>query len=411
MSFAVLDFETTGTYWKVDRVVEVGLVLLDRNFQVEGEFETLVNPSRDLGPQHIHGIKSSWVLEAPTFAQIAPEFGKLIENRTVVAHNALFDAKFAERELQRVFDGFEFEWGENGLPSGFLCTKKLSKFMFGVQAQSLGWLASALGLSNERPHAAISDARLTAEIFARLAMDAEGVQEAINECGEHASPQIVEVLEFSSVVRPMLDQREKSRVEILIDNLEPVGSSIGISEFSTALLQSVLDLEVSTHQAQELNRLAQELGMGVKETQEARDAVFLQLAAHFWDDGLLSSFESGSLDRLAESLSISSELLEQVKLEPLSKEMSPILDFGSNDLFLLTGFPTKEKSELSEMLEKMGKKVTDSFSKKVTFVIALDPDTQSGKAKSARKNGVPVLGDAFVFYLWDRFQRQAESTN
>ena len=50
----------------------------------------------------------------------------------------------------------------------------------------------------------------------------------------------------------------------------------------------------------------------------------------------------------------------------------------------------------------MVKTTVDGFSKKEDVVLANDPDTQSGKAKSARKSGVPVLGAKFVDYLQDR---------
>lgn len=42
--YAVVDFETTG-FAATDRIIEIGTVLLDHNFRVEGAFETLVQPA------------------------------------------------------------------------------------------------------------------------------------------------------------------------------------------------------------------------------------------------------------------------------------------------------------------------------------------------------------------------------
>ncbi|MFD2353843.1 hypothetical protein ACFSTC_38125 [Nonomuraea ferruginea] len=52
--------ETTGLRpsWH-DRIVEVGVVLLDPRGLVTGEWSTLVNPERDLGPQRIRGLTAS----------------------------------------------------------------------------------------------------------------------------------------------------------------------------------------------------------------------------------------------------------------------------------------------------------------------------------------------------------------
>ena len=58
MTVAVIDVETTGLSPRTDRIVEVGVVLLDSRGDVEAEFETLVNPGRDVGPTGLHGIRA-----------------------------------------------------------------------------------------------------------------------------------------------------------------------------------------------------------------------------------------------------------------------------------------------------------------------------------------------------------------
>ena len=118
MTVAVVDVETTGLSPKMDRVVEVGVVLLDSRGEVEGEFETLVNPGRDVGPTGLHGISASDVVDAPTFSDLAPHLRSLLAGRVVVAHNALFDLRFLAREF-----------GRAGLPiplSPSLCTMRLA---------------------------------------------------------------------------------------------------------------------------------------------------------------------------------------------------------------------------------------------------------------------------------------------
>src|SRR4051794_34599242 len=118
MSLAVVDLETTGTLPSVDRVVEVGVVLLDESGRVEDEFCTLVDPGRDIGPTSIHGIGAGEVIGAPTFGEVAPYLSALLSGRVVVAHNALFDLRFLAREF-----------GRAGFPIGLspaLCTMRLA---------------------------------------------------------------------------------------------------------------------------------------------------------------------------------------------------------------------------------------------------------------------------------------------
>ena len=93
--FAVIDFETTGLFpGGHDRVIEVAVVHVSSDGQIEGQWETLINPGRDLGRQDIHRVRAADVMNAPDFAQIAPQLLALLDGRVIVAHNAGFDVRF-----------------------------------------------------------------------------------------------------------------------------------------------------------------------------------------------------------------------------------------------------------------------------------------------------------------------------
>jgi DNA polymerase-3 subunit epsilon len=82
MSFAVIDFETTGLVpERTDRVIEVGIVLVDLDGRMESEWTTLVSPSRDVGASHINGLTAADLLDA--FAHV---FEDAIEAVTVGSH-------------------------------------------------------------------------------------------------------------------------------------------------------------------------------------------------------------------------------------------------------------------------------------------------------------------------------------
>ncbi|MCX7666704.1 MAG: exonuclease domain-containing protein, partial [Gemmataceae bacterium] len=70
---AVLDVETTGLVPARERIIEIGIVLLNSAGQVEAELESLINPQRDVGPSHIHQVYARDVQNAPTFADFAGE--------------------------------------------------------------------------------------------------------------------------------------------------------------------------------------------------------------------------------------------------------------------------------------------------------------------------------------------------
>lgn len=88
LQFAFLDFETTGLISNAGRAIELGLVHTDGAGEIQGSWETLLNPGRNLGAQRIHGIQAADVLVAPTFDVIAGRLLELPDCRILVADNA-----------------------------------------------------------------------------------------------------------------------------------------------------------------------------------------------------------------------------------------------------------------------------------------------------------------------------------
>src|SRR3954454_9923654 len=160
VTVAVIDVETTGLSPRTDRIVELGVVLLDDRGEVEAEFETLLNPGRDVGPTNLHGIRAADVVEAPTFADVAPYLRSLLTGRVVVAHNALFDLRFLGRELARAGQPAE-------LPPT-LCTMRLAPLFFGPGTRSLQALCGFVDIPLVHGHAALHDARATAELMLHM---------------------------------------------------------------------------------------------------------------------------------------------------------------------------------------------------------------------------------------------------
>ncbi|CAL9663104.1 3'-5' exonuclease DinG [Actinosynnema sp. ALI-1.44] len=165
MGYAVVDVETTGfAARRADRVVEVAVVQLDARGEPTGEWCTLLNPGRDLGPQHVHRISAADVWAAPTFAQVAGALTDRLAGRVLVAHNLAFDARFLAAEFARL--GVDLD------PDG-LCTMRLAPPGAG---RSLRDCCAAAGIVVEDAHSALHDARATARLFAHYLR--RGVPEA-----------------------------------------------------------------------------------------------------------------------------------------------------------------------------------------------------------------------------------------
>ena len=78
---AFVDLETTGTIASVDRITEIGIILVDGS-EVQ-EWGCLINPETRISTfiENLTGITNEMVANAPTFAQIAHQVFCMIEGR------------------------------------------------------------------------------------------------------------------------------------------------------------------------------------------------------------------------------------------------------------------------------------------------------------------------------------------
>ncbi|MFI6658475.1 DEDDh family exonuclease [Streptomyces sp. NPDC050523] len=157
LGYAVVDVETTGLA-RDDRIISAAVYRLDARGEVEDHWYTMVNPERDPGPVWIHGLTSKMLEGAPLFQDIAEEFASRLQDRVLVAHNAVFDWQMIAREYARA--KLEAPVRQR------LCTIALSKELgLPLPNHKLESLAAHFGVVQQRAHHALDDARVLAEAF------------------------------------------------------------------------------------------------------------------------------------------------------------------------------------------------------------------------------------------------------
>ncbi len=103
-TIVVLDFETTGlSPDQGDRAIEIGAVKLEEG-KVIDRFQALMNPGRRVNAfiEDYTGITNAMLAEADSCAEVMGRFADFIEDYNLVAHNASFDQRFLDAELQRI---------------------------------------------------------------------------------------------------------------------------------------------------------------------------------------------------------------------------------------------------------------------------------------------------------------------
>ena len=100
-TYVVVDLETTGLRPGQSGICEIGAVRL-RGFEVEAEFETLVDPGLpiDAGASAVTGLRNEQLRGAPRPAEAVRSFLDFAGDAVLVAHNARFDLAFLDRETE-----------------------------------------------------------------------------------------------------------------------------------------------------------------------------------------------------------------------------------------------------------------------------------------------------------------------
>lgn len=162
----VLDTETTGLDPKTgDRIVEIGAVELYNHMVTGNTYHQYINPERDMPEEafKVHGLSIEFLGDKPVFKQIGQAFLDFIGDAKLVIHNASFDMKFLNAELQWM--GLpELPW-EQAVDTLAIARKKFP----GAQV-SLDALCRRFAIDNSARtlHGALLDSEILAEVYLEL---------------------------------------------------------------------------------------------------------------------------------------------------------------------------------------------------------------------------------------------------
>ena len=160
---AVIDFETTGMApAQGARATEVAIVLMEGE-QVVDRFDSLMRTGVPIPPfiEQLTGISNAMVRSAPPVAQVMAEAAEFIGEAPLLAHNAAFDSKFWDAELNQL---------GRRRNRDFACSLLLSRRLLPeAPSHKLGNLNAWAGLPDTgRAHRALADAEMAANLTLHL---------------------------------------------------------------------------------------------------------------------------------------------------------------------------------------------------------------------------------------------------
>ncbi|GAB2538595.1 hypothetical protein GCM10027268_09610 [Brachybacterium huguangmaarense] len=381
-------------------MLELAVVQVSAAGEIEDEWSTLINPGRDVANSHIHGITATDVVRAPRFSDVAPAVVEALTDRVIVAHNAPFDLRFLEAELQRAGAG------PAPLPLRGLCTMKWSTVFLDTPSRRLADCCTSCGIELSGAHSAIGDAHATAELLGYYQSLLEGAQrlpwqEEFATAGAVAWPTgltrtTARLLERAAARA----QRPDTWLDGILSRM-PRTTDARVDSYLATLERALFDGVLAEHEKDDLVAVARDSGLSRGAVLDLHASYLLAMAEVAVADGIVTADERSDLDRVAASLG-----LREVDVDAALQDAQQSADTGSlgaaahignagislspGDRIVLTGSMRRDRATWEALARERGL-VPGGVTKSTALVVAADPNSASGKAAKARALGIPIV--------------------
>lgn len=412
--FAIVDVETTGFSPRMkDRVIEIAVVRANLVGEIHAQYHTLLNPERDVGPTHVHGIAAGDVLAAPRFSEICGDILELLRDAVFVAHNAHFDLRFLQSE---------FKFAQCELPSiPVLCTLKLARRVCGqLPCRKLPYLCQHFGISQQPDHMALHDAIAVMHLLYACIREMGIRTPALSDLD------VFEVMgsgggwptvKCSGKAFTRLDavRREKEVVPYLA---RLVGRATSMASpraewdsYLSILDRALEDRRVTKEEVDELDSLAREAGLSHADIAGAHLQYLKELVSAAWADGKITDAEVRDLADVARLLCVDSgvcdAMLDIVAMPDSGTDGESHMPLESARTENVAGksvcftgvFQCRiagesiSRERACGLAAESGMIVKNSVSRMLDYLVVADPDSLSSKARNAREKGVRIIAE------------------
>lgn len=217
----VLDTETTGLEpERGHRLVELACVELHNRQVTSNHLHLYVNPDRDSDPEalRIHGLDTEFLSKHPRFSEVADQLVEFVRDAEVIIHNASFDVKFLNAELERA-----------GYPKfDTMCAKitdslMVAREMFPGKRNNLDALCDRFGISNAHRtlHGALLDSELLGEVWLAMTRGQDSLlTDSDEDKAEQAGRAVLTRFDASGLIEVRADAAAMQAHEAYLDGLD-----------------------------------------------------------------------------------------------------------------------------------------------------------------------------------------------
>lgn len=427
--YSVVAVETTGLSPHRHRIIEIAVAQCDLDGRVTEFFTTLIDPQGPAGDFQAHGLFDDDVVNAPTFAEVAPWLAHLFRQRVVVAHNARFDIGFVEREFQR-------RGRPTVPPLTTLCTMREAPHHL-PEAPRFTLLAccEAAEVPVDGGHGAAAKAMGTARLLehylrqgageARHWQQARTVAASLNWPRRNAEVSRTFTRDDAHTARRAREEAEQVRRRDAVSYLEkaraygpPTGVGEGPDSYLAVLDAALEDRVITPQEAIDLAELAVSLGISETQRKDLDRLYVTALAASMVTAGPVDREERADLTRVAAQLGIPRTALDEIvgmarsTVEqghggPRILARGRPLESGLHVLF--HGYLAVTRGELERRMARADLSVASGIHDRVDVLVVADPDESADRTYWARQRGIRVLIEPVFLALLADLERGRSS--
>ncbi|XRY30519.1 MAG: DNA polymerase III subunit epsilon [Buchnera aphidicola (Tetraneura akinire)] len=207
----ILDIETTGMNvngkpYLNHKIIEIGIVEMINRKLTGNNFHCYLQPNRKIDDSafRIHGISDHFLLDKPTFRDIAKKLFNYIRNSELIIHNANFDIGFINYEFKLLNSNF--------LKIENYCkvidTLDLARKLFPGKKNNLDSLCARYKIFvNREKHSAILDAKILSKIYLCMTFKQHSIDFSV-------------IKKNKNIEKNKIPFKSRSLVVLFADNLE-----------------------------------------------------------------------------------------------------------------------------------------------------------------------------------------------
>ena len=377
--FAVLDFETNGLGpW--EDILEIGVVLLDSDLKVEGEFGTLVNSNKRVKNPWAHGIDNPQLAGAPTEPIAVTHLLSLLSGRYVVAHNAGFEKRYLDFHADLYSLG-----GKDTEAVKLIDTMPIAQELTGKRKLTD---VSAIMQIQHNAHTALSDAQVTAVILQRAAElgSAKFKSQLENASVWPArSKSSIKLPQLLRLTNDELGEMRAAWLESITYSGSPA-SEENVQAYRELVVLFSLNFDLSELEKAELALAITTLELDRSSVDAVHEQVLAQLVAVRFPAAVIDR-RKYLLTNLAQSLGLA---VGELKIATNGVDPHELLKPGHK--LMLTGRFSENQDRLNSMLKRKGFEITKQVSE-ADVVVTGYKDSTNKQIRDAKDSRKPVIAE------------------